>query len=512
MAAIGRPGILEFFDGIERSLPVADWTVGGLHAWPVLRNLLGFSLISRADLPPRSQIRRYTGARRVGQILASLGAAAHARWTDRRRNARLPPEGADVLFLTASTTRFFKVDGEWYNPYSDSFIKHLREAGLSSVVLETTPDGQFRVPRFDASILIQDKLFVRTAGARLFARLGAGEERLEGFAEFERRYAETLKEDASALRPFLRFRMRQTRSFRNYYRPWLRRVRPGAVLIPGYSSTETMGLIAACREAGIPSYDIQHGVQGPEHFAYRAWTALPKDGYELLPSRFWCWGEEEARSINAWASAAPGRHVAFRGGNPCLEIYGRDGRSIADRLTERAVGVRPEVRVLYTLQAAYALPDFVLEAMRRSPPGWSWWLRVHPQYWETREPIRDSLRAAGLSGFVIDEASDFPLVSVLSASDVHVTDFSSSVLEAADLGVPSVVVSDRGRQFFAPQIASGVAVHAETADDLLRAIEAQRKRKAGLAPAARGRSEIFAKAVSELAAGIRAARRGTSGR
>jgi hypothetical protein len=507
--ASGRPAILEFFDGIERTLPVADWSVGGLRVWPILRNLLGFALVSKADLPPQSQVLRYTGARRIGQILASLGAAAKARWTDRRRNARVPAEGVDVLFLTASTTRFFKVDGEWYNPYSDSFIKHLRDEGLSSLVLETTPDGRFRIPRFDGSILIQDKLFLRAARARLFASFGAGEERLEGFGEFERRYAETLKEDAGALRPLLRFRTRQTLFFRDYYRSWLRRLRPGAALIPGYSSTETMGLIAACREAGIASYDIQHGVQGAEHFAYRAWTALPKEGYELLPSRFWCWGEEEARAINRWGEAAPGRHVAFRGGNPCLEIYGRDGRPVATAL---AGGARPAVRVLYTLQAAYALPDFVVEAMRRSPPEWSWWLRVHPQYWETREPIRDSLRRAGLSGFVIDEASDYPLASVLTVSDVHVTDFSSSVLEAADLGVPSVVVSDRGRLFFASQIASGVAVHAATADDLLRAIEAQRKKKDELAPAARGRSEIFAKAVSVLAAETRAARRGTAGR
>ncbi len=495
--------VLEFFDSIEQYLPVTEWSVDGIPAWPVLRNLLAFRLYT-SEFNSDNQIAKYTGAGRVRQVLRSVARSVAIKLGDSARNASIPMGGVDVLFLSISSTRFFKVDGEWYNPYVDSFAKHLQDHGLTALDLETTQDGEYRYPRFGPSILIQNKLFRVAASARAFRRLG--EEKLPGFDEFAARYRDCFNADPCYLRGYLRARMRQTLGFREYFRSVLERARPGAVLVTGYGSTETMALIAACWERRIPSYDIQHGVQGEHHFSYRTWK-LPKEGYTLLPSHFWCWDDNAAASINRWASASGGRHVAFKGGNPCLEIFTKDGASLSERLAEKHPSSPPRRNILYTLQAAYALPPFVLDTIRRSPPEWTWWLRVHPQYWETREPIRRSLEGQGIRNFIIDDASDNPLASVLSLMDVHATEFSSSVLEAAEIGVPSVVLSERGKGLFGPQVASGIARVALTAEGFLSALDAQFRYRDEHAGTASGHARLFEKTCRDLAERVRADRR-----
>jgi len=175
-------GILAFLDHVEKTLPVSSWTVGGFHVWPILRIHFGASLIIKLEFDRDNQISRYAQqSSRAMQILGLLTRSLEVRWKDRKRNAT-PNSAVDVVFLVASTGRYFKVGSEWYHPYTDSFIKYLRDFGLTSLVFETTPDTDYRIPRFDDSVLIQHRLFLLSAAAKIagaFSR--AGDERLEGF-------------------------------------------------------------------------------------------------------------------------------------------------------------------------------------------------------------------------------------------------------------------------------------------------------------------------------------------
>jgi len=57
----------------------------------------------------------------------------------------------------------------------------------------------------------------------------------------------------------------------------------------------------------------------------------------------------------------------------------------------------------------------------------------------------------------IDECTDLPLHALLSHTDVHLTHSSSTVIEAAQFGVRSVVTSAYGAELFTPAIDAGMA-------------------------------------------------------
>jgi hypothetical protein len=74
------------------------------------------------------------------------------------------------------------------------------------------------------------------------------------------------------------------------------------------------------------------------------------------------------------------------------------------------------------------------------------------------------LRAAGARDFDIDNATDLPLYALLRHVALHVTESSSTVIEAAGFGVPTVLWGRLDAESFASYIASGWVLPAEPAD------------------------------------------------
>jgi hypothetical protein len=156
-----------------------------------------------------------------------------------------------------------------------------------------------------------------------------------------------------------------------------------------------------------------------------------------------------------------GAHQAIVGGNPCLSLPS------SERL---APPPGTKLSILFTAQAFFGLPESLSAALAESPADWHWWIRVHPQYWETREPLRAELKRRGLRNWSLDDASDAPMAAALTSADVHVTEFSSSVLEAEALGIPSIVTHPKGGSLFMAQIESGIAEYATSGPMILDAV------------------------------------------
>ena len=83
------------------------------------------------------------------------------------------------------------------------------------------------------------------------------------------------------------------------------------------------------------------------------------------------------------------------------------------------------------------------------------WVRLHPAMLERRNEIRARLCSG--STVEIDECSDLPLQALLPYCDLHLTHSSSTVIEAAQFGVPSVLTTAYGGELFAPLVAAGHA-------------------------------------------------------
>lgn len=461
----------------EASFPVNDWSACGFRLWPLLRARLAFEIILKPSRR-RPSMRHKMQARGLGAV-QTLARHTLATVRDAAGNASIAP--ADVLFLSDGFS-FTRLDGRWYERFCDPLIARLHEGQRCSTLL-LTPSANYFLPRHSPSVFIQPALDWAAARAQFASPPPAT---LPGYDAF-REWAATRLQPASvpSAQEVARLCLR-VRALARYFAGVLEQVRPRAAFAVSYYGTEGMAFNLACREARVLSVDLQHGIAGPLHFAYGAWTRVPPQGYELLPTVFWCWSAADAAAIAAWAK--PGvPHRALVGGNPWLAEWQQAESPLA-----RSYGARvkalfgPGKHVLVSLQFGLRDEESVLpavEAMRRTAGECKWWFRLHPSMSAAeRAATQARLAENGIPTSETQQASELPLYALLQHAAVHVTHSSSTVLEAESFGVPSVITSHYGSEVYPDAVRSGIAAVATEAAAIATAVR-ERLRQGRRAPA-----------------------------
>lgn len=159
-----------------------------------------------------------------------------------------------------------------------------------------------------------------------------------------------------------------------------------------YYSLEGMALCLACRKQGIPSIDIQHGIQGSGHRAYSRWTKVPQNGYELLPTLFWCWSDYEAETISDWGEIAGNQHKAIVAGNPWLDKFQEFTKSDVFRAESKEFDklIANKQKVLLVCLSGIpsfgvGLDEFLLDTMKNSAPSFLWLVRMHQENYHIKK-------------------------------------------------------------------------------------------------------------------------------
>jgi hypothetical protein len=206
---------------------------------------------------------------------------------------------------------------------------------------------------------------------------------------------------------------------------------------------------------------------------------VPEDGWELLPRYFWVWSNHEAEAIDAWRRGVDD-HEPVVGGNLSRHRWEGDAdparRAYESAILERVNGRVGALRVLVTLNGTES-PDALaalVATIAAAPPDWWWWVRCHPLRQAARGPLAGELARLGVANVDVDVATDTPLPLLLDHVDVHVTAYSSTVLDARAFGVPSVLTHSAGAELFAREIAGDWASVA--GPDLVAAIRARVRR------------------------------------
>ena len=464
---------------MEHEYPVTAWTVDGLHVWPLVRLSL-YASNFHASTPSHSLAAgRWrllgvvaTGLRRW--IRASLADRAH------RQPATAP---ADAVFLSYSIGVQPMVEGRRYNPLAAPYAALLRRAGLRSVVWETSPFGEYNIPRYTPSALIQPTM-IRERLLSQVLPLPSQSVELQGYDQFLREVLEAKLALPHADRMRLRRDVFYLRRQADVFAAWLRRVRPRLAFVADTGLRE-QALCLACRELGITSVEIQHGVQGAYHPSYGSWNAVPAAGYETRARVFWCWDQASADEVGQWTCRAPAAHVALLGGDPWREMWTQADdplvRAIHREIEDRKRALGGARHVLVTLSSnGEVVPAPILEAICGAPPDWRFWIRLHPvdQAPRRREATR-VLARHGLSIELMDHATTLPLHALLRHVDCHVSAGLSTVIkEAEEAGVGSVAIAADARDLFAAEVARGTLVVAESGEELLAAIHGQISRRA----------------------------------
>lgn len=449
---------------LEANYPVQSWRAGSVPIWPLVRIRWVFTEWARhyTDTSARPAGSAVAGRLR-GLITGPLDAARIDRADPEGRDDG--PDARDLVFLSDGAS-FGRLGAKWVERFCDPIIRQGRLMGLSFGLL--TPSQLHRHPRFSPSRLVQPAIDRANVLGALMARLRPPRLELEAQPQVAKWLERQGYSSAFVQRPKIASDCVRLEAVAAFYRRQLARIRPRLAFVVGYYGLEPMAFVLACREAGVLVTDIQHGVQGLMHPAYAAWPQpAHADRHALLPDRFWVWSDWEREVIDQWARGT--RHAAVVGGNPWDDVWqeGSDWPGVATalegagRLLQRAAG-RPVV--LVTLQYGLSHEEQLgplLALVRATTSQFSFWIRLHPAMLERREEVRALL--AGDAHCELDDPTDLPLPALLKHASVHLTHSSTTVIEAAQAGLRSVVTSAYGAELFEQLFAAGVA-RLETGD------------------------------------------------
>jgi hypothetical protein len=469
-----RREFLELLRRLEEEFPVTSWKVRGIHVWPLVRLSL-YSATFRSGSPAHSLS---AGWRRSGiNVVRGLGAWATARIGDRAAN-RGPGEPADAIFLGSSIGRRPLLEGKRYDVRAGPYVDLLGRLGARALVWEASPFGDYHVPRYTPSYFVQPRLMALRAVAQVFP-LGPDAPILDRYDQFVAAVRDAGLGFAHADVARIRRDMLYIRLLADTFARWLRRSGARVGFVAGTGPQE-QAFCLACRESGVTSVEVQHGVQGDLHPSYGSWFAVPEDGWETRAQVFWTWDAESAAAINRWASETARGHVAIVGGDPWREMWttgeGELARRVDDRIREQVRGAGGARHILVTLSSqGDVMPAEVVEAIRASPADWRYWFRLHPvAQAERQKAARRILDPLGVSPQVTEFATEAPLHALLRHMDCHLSvSLSTVITEAAALGVPSVAIGREAPDFYRSELATGTLAVATTGPDLLDAIRRQ---------------------------------------
>ena len=215
-----------------------------------------------------------------------------------------------------------------------------------------------------------------------------------------------------------------------------------------------MALIAAARERGITTIDVQHGKQGKFQAMYCGWH-IPGDGYELMPNIFWTWGKPSAEHILA---SSPDRsiHRPIVGGFPWLDFY---SRHVSSESISNPHFTTPVRRVLITVQPPQGknlqpIPDFLLDYLSQHPSDVLFTFRCHPNDRNGQNYCSKRLSGLPRNLYTVEDGYG-NLYDSLASSTHHITAYSSCCYEASAFGVPTLLFGEDAKAIYNDEIMKG---------------------------------------------------------
>ena len=252
-----------------------------------------------------------------------------------------------------------------------------------------------------------------------------------------------------------------------YYEQILKKLGVRMALVPDWRNFHCMALTYACKKHNIPCVEIQHGYYGQRCFTHSSWRKQPSSGYLIKPDYYWCWTKQSAVSINnelpvgKAISAYPPMKLFWQSDEYALV---KDSNNVIDMIVPKGMKI-----VLVSLQNVMpkdVYPEWLIDLVYDTQNEYFWLFRKHISSERSgQDEICDMLQ--GLINVEWENSSELPLDVLLSRVDVHVTLFSSVVVEAALSGVPSIFLAENYKDRFGEQIETEIARYADSKESML---------------------------------------------
>ena len=478
--------IMHLINEVEERFPVDKWVIDDIHVWPIMRFNLHFALLPhtyKSGAPEKVNNREinYFLSKPL-RIFKNFAEFVCAYLMDYKVNNGLNISAGVVLLSDGFS--YSRLKGVWYENFCDPFITYFRKKNISSLLM--TPTYQYFIPTYSRAMFILPHLAYITFIKNVFSKeANLPQENLSDFEKLNDFLKTHSVNSVSFDLTKIRKKVRRIRACADFYKEIFKKIKPRLALMVEYYRTQGMAFSLACREFGIPCVDIQHGFQVDSHVAYGRWNKVPESGYELLPAIFWCWSNYEVSIIEKWSKNISRWHKPIVGGNLLFKIWQDDNNDFVKyydrKITEIEERYPGFLHILFTLngdtESELKTLLSIIEKAQDSRLPYYFWIRLHPCRLNNKRKIKNILSKHEFLNIEFDKATDFPLYALLRHMDLHITEFSSTVIEAEAFGVPSIIVHPLGSGVFKEQILSGWALPVYDLDQILPAIQTQQKKR-----------------------------------
>lgn len=439
---------------VEKNFNTQSWSVAGLDIWPVLRISvyyeLSLGLLQHRPVNFSSSLTKQL--KRAFNILLS---------------AFSPLDIKDVL-LVSDGISYVNLGGKgFYDRFCDPFIEILEKKNIGWSKWNLLKDRHLSNISRPAQNILAKSDFQLLVGSKEIVELPSEVNDFLGFLK-----TETADNISWSLKN-IKEKIQRLLILKKWFVEKLKRNRPKLILIVSYYSERGIALISACWELNIPIADIQHGVQGRMHMAYAGWEKPLKGYFNTLPQDFLVWNEDDMNTINEWAHETS--HDVFTTGNIMQHNWKLGNSELISEFDKRITSIKSrfkaKITILFTLQYGVIYEDKLFKMIARIEHDVLWAFRFHPMMSDQEKSFfLKKIKIFGITNYEYKNASLFPLYSWLRNVNLHFTHSSSTVLEAADFGVNSIIYHHYGVELFENQIEIKKAFFIEHSEDLMKVI------------------------------------------
>lgn len=428
----------------KSNYPVNKIKLGDLYFWPILRHVLWVRLrfaykgsrnVATVN-PGRVFINKYwRKIYRENYGFSELGNVSGEK-------------GLDFLFFTnLRGTEQTTIEGKIYNRVTDPIYEVAKEVGLSEKVEIIKTQGDVDTNRFFDPIYIIPPVATKAERYSSFSSpddlFSSLEEKIPS-AEFDK------KSNKEVVEYFF--------YAKDMYKSLLIEKNPKSVFFVGYDFH--FPLIMAAKELGVKSIDLQHGLQAGWSPSYNFWDEVPSNGYEVLPDYFWVWGEYDYKHISNTFSSAKSKAVI--GGFPWMERQMEFSTRLPGLIVEKfdpgkLIGI-------ITLQDQKVFPELFEDIVNSTQEKIVWVIKRHPKF----RSINLKKVKNVVEGGVVDEV---PFSAFLDSVDLHLTECSTSVVEADYFGVKNFVSGVQGFKNYSDFIHRGSVFHVDSLSSFINKVD-----------------------------------------
>ena len=478
MSYFFRDTMCKYLVLIEQSVDVNKYRQGHIHVWPLLRGIITrtFSNLHNVQL-----YEQHSAKTNIQEIVETINQRFENIEPTLKKSDELSSENdfsednsqrknletSSVCIIGRNDDYGMRLTTGWFAPIVDSWYDYIGRKCKCPVIKAEILEGQATLdlhPRVFPSLLIHPqfnpaKLKHQTLYDNLKKQLALLLADIHKFSLGE------LKVDfelGSFQKP-VEILLQSSLSVRNSVKPFLRDLRPTAVMMSCSYYYLGYGVHWAASDLSICGIELHHGALTDNNPSYTHLTSLPKSGYCMIPKIQNVWGRAGAKRIFEWFPDGHEYHQVIVGGKVRY-------RHIVDRhIGESKLTPFKELTasygkvILLSLQPYEHLgltPELVF-SMLKSPDDWLWLIRCHPlanrpgRNGFSPQKVHDMLNSRNFKRYETDFSTSLPLEIILSFCDHNVTHLSSACLDAMAEGVPTTCVHPAAQYLYSAEIETG---------------------------------------------------------